>query len=824
RLPFEADSTAALMYKHLQDDPTPIQNIRPNLPMQTMMVLGRAMAKNPDDRWPTCTAFAEALRQSAGTAGPELTNPFINTPMGMEKPPTVAKPATVAHRPVSRPMRSSELANLPQTGSGANARRTGSGENLELSNYMIPNNQPIPLPPDRSRVIIGGLVGLALVVVFIIIGAMLGVGGGDENATATAVAVAAQPTNSPQPSATLTASLSPRQVALATRAVEQTLNAEFTQIAQLELTETAAMFTATPTATHTPTATDTPTRMPTNTSAPPTDQPSATPVPPTLTPTETPLPPSATPVPPTATLTETPLPPSATPAPTETPVPPTATPTDLPSATPAPTDVPPPTAVPVSMIATDTLPRLFEQDFSAQAEGLVLRVGNPWEVVDVGGDRAYCNTNSDPAASNADIVYWGDAAWDNYVVQARIRFDAPTTVAELYGRYDTRSTLFSAYLNAPNQVANLGYFTPDGGQGLGAKATPLTPGQWYTVRLELDGATVRYWLDGALMVESTDSARPLTPGYAAVRVASGQRVCIDDITVWGFSAAPVVVNPTAEPVSDVAAPGTVSRAATSDLALLFEQDFTGNATTGFSITQGNPWDTILIQGDTAYCNRANPSATDGAADILTFGSTAWEDYIVELDVFFADVTAVEVYTRYNSPNRLYSAFLHGGNQNAVLAYFDPQVETPVLGAQPYNFARNQRYTVRIELVGDSVRYWLGDQLMVEDSSIDRWGAGGAAVRVPSRSRICVDNVRAWSYTEPTGAFYATLVASSANLRTGPGTSFASAGALVRGDRVIVVARNGSSEWLRVRTPYGVEAWLAASLVDFEGSLNTLPVQ
>ncbi len=61
RLPFEAVNTPALMYKHLQDDPTPIYALRPELPNETMVVLGRAMAKDVEKRWPSCTEFAAAF-------------------------------------------------------------------------------------------------------------------------------------------------------------------------------------------------------------------------------------------------------------------------------------------------------------------------------------------------------------------------------------------------------------------------------------------------------------------------------------------------------------------------------------------------------------------------------------------------------------------------------------------------------------------------------------------------------------------------------------------------------------------------------------------
>jgi len=64
RLPFEAINTPALMYKHLQDDPTPIYTLRPELPNETMVVLGRAMAKDITKRWSSCTEFAEAFMET----------------------------------------------------------------------------------------------------------------------------------------------------------------------------------------------------------------------------------------------------------------------------------------------------------------------------------------------------------------------------------------------------------------------------------------------------------------------------------------------------------------------------------------------------------------------------------------------------------------------------------------------------------------------------------------------------------------------------------------------------------------------------------------
>src|SRR5438105_6885511 len=59
RLPFEADNVCALIYLRL--------NAPPDLTFlrtEERPVLARALAKEPNDRWPSCRAFVEALRAS----------------------------------------------------------------------------------------------------------------------------------------------------------------------------------------------------------------------------------------------------------------------------------------------------------------------------------------------------------------------------------------------------------------------------------------------------------------------------------------------------------------------------------------------------------------------------------------------------------------------------------------------------------------------------------------------------------------------------------------------------------------------------------------
>jgi serine/threonine protein kinase len=64
RLPYKAENTPSLMYKHFNEMPTPLSTIRANIPENVMVVLNRALAKRAEDRFPTAMAFAHAFEHA----------------------------------------------------------------------------------------------------------------------------------------------------------------------------------------------------------------------------------------------------------------------------------------------------------------------------------------------------------------------------------------------------------------------------------------------------------------------------------------------------------------------------------------------------------------------------------------------------------------------------------------------------------------------------------------------------------------------------------------------------------------------------------------
>jgi serine/threonine protein kinase/DNA-binding winged helix-turn-helix (wHTH) protein len=69
RPPFRSENDAGLMYAHLQQPPPPVTSERPDLPHEIDRVVGRAMAKSPDDR---PRSAGELVSDAARALGAEL--------------------------------------------------------------------------------------------------------------------------------------------------------------------------------------------------------------------------------------------------------------------------------------------------------------------------------------------------------------------------------------------------------------------------------------------------------------------------------------------------------------------------------------------------------------------------------------------------------------------------------------------------------------------------------------------------------------------------------------------------------------------------------
>jgi len=91
-LPFEAPTPYALMHKHLNEQPPPLDTWRADLPESVKKVIDQAMAKKPNNRFPSAKDFAEAFEEAVEASGVEnqptefFTAPLPNRPQPLASP------------------------------------------------------------------------------------------------------------------------------------------------------------------------------------------------------------------------------------------------------------------------------------------------------------------------------------------------------------------------------------------------------------------------------------------------------------------------------------------------------------------------------------------------------------------------------------------------------------------------------------------------------------------------------------------------------------------------------------------------------------------
>jgi serine/threonine protein kinase len=157
-LPYNGTTGRQLMMQHLVGVP----NLEP-LPATDRPVVGRAMSKKPEDRYPTCLDFVRALGQSGATALPEMAD---SAPASAVATPTNPQPSTTSNLRVARPLTSEDGSTAPRPGQPRIVASVPTPEGpapTEKPSNLYVRCEPPPPPPERPETTGDGVLMPALV-------------------------------------------------------------------------------------------------------------------------------------------------------------------------------------------------------------------------------------------------------------------------------------------------------------------------------------------------------------------------------------------------------------------------------------------------------------------------------------------------------------------------------------------------------------------------------------------------------------------------------------------------------------------------------------
>lgn len=180
RVPFSGNTPYAVATKHVQEPPPSLYSMNPTLPPMIDGIIQTALAKRPENRYPSAGALAQALRNAVATTNYHSETEMRNAPTvisaSQSNSPIETLPRYQTPPPVQQP------ANTPPGSATAPAWLRNEPARGELTPPVTPSSPyaiPSPVPGNRQQpwlIFIGVLLILALIVGGVLIGLQINKG------------------------------------------------------------------------------------------------------------------------------------------------------------------------------------------------------------------------------------------------------------------------------------------------------------------------------------------------------------------------------------------------------------------------------------------------------------------------------------------------------------------------------------------------------------------------------------------------------------------------------------------------------------------------
>ncbi len=163
-LPFRSDTVIGMVQKQVSDQPTPARVHRANLPDWCEVVLTRALAKSPADRFQTAEEFRQALLDPLNAVVSERTMPINTGAMSLPRPtatvqvaaatPTAAAPVATVASPASVPAEAFSIAGvtaaLKQNRVAAGGVLVALAAVVGIALFTLRRGAPAPVEPPAA--------------------------------------------------------------------------------------------------------------------------------------------------------------------------------------------------------------------------------------------------------------------------------------------------------------------------------------------------------------------------------------------------------------------------------------------------------------------------------------------------------------------------------------------------------------------------------------------------------------------------------------------------------------------------------------------------